>query len=261
MSKNGFRIDGDIISITRSEWDFIAQATVREDYLEEIQSVTWGLNKNRYLYNSKYGYLHSYIMKKWYGEDFCKKTKDMNYVIDHMDNNSTNCCINNLYFLLDRYNKAKGMTLDQDNANKEYIALSIYRDFKTNLFQITIVFNYPATLSVNGFDKPAVVELTYLLYEGDYRKMLIDAENILLEYKEHYTFSPEKLKAIDYHIEGCIGKVLPPAIHEEYLSGKHGHGVAFFDKKAPLNNWTKDTNEKYFIIKDRGNQCYYKFEL
>ena len=51
-------------------------------------------------------------MKKWYGEDFCKKTKDMNYVIDHMDNNSTNCCINNLYFLLDRYNKAKGMTLD-----------------------------------------------------------------------------------------------------------------------------------------------------
>lgn len=55
MSKNGFRIDGDIISITRSEWDFIAQATVREDYLEEIQSVTWGLNNNRYLYNSKYG--------------------------------------------------------------------------------------------------------------------------------------------------------------------------------------------------------------
>ena len=55
MSKNGFRIDGDIISITRSEWDFIAQATVREDYLEEIQSVTWGLNKNRYLYNSKDG--------------------------------------------------------------------------------------------------------------------------------------------------------------------------------------------------------------
>lgn len=91
MSKNGFRIDGDIISITRLEWDFIAQATVREDYLEEIQSVTWGLNNNRYLYNSKYGYLHSYIMKKWYGEDFCKKMKDMNYVIDHMDNNSTNC--------------------------------------------------------------------------------------------------------------------------------------------------------------------------
>ena len=49
MSKNFFDINGDIISITRPEWDFIAQATIRDDYADEIQSVTWGLKNGRYL--------------------------------------------------------------------------------------------------------------------------------------------------------------------------------------------------------------------
>ena len=75
MSKNTFEIDGDTISITRPEWGFKAYATIREDYLDEIQSVTWGLSNDRYLYNSKLGTLHSYIMKKWYGEEFCQEMR------------------------------------------------------------------------------------------------------------------------------------------------------------------------------------------
>lgn len=71
MSKNTFEIDGDTISITRPKWGFKAYATIKEDYLDEIQSVTWGLSNDRYPYNSKLGTLHSYIMKKWYGEEFC----------------------------------------------------------------------------------------------------------------------------------------------------------------------------------------------
>ena len=64
MSKNIFNIMNDTIYISRTEWDFMACATVREDYLEEIQSVTWSLNGGRYLYNSKLGYLHSYIIEE-----------------------------------------------------------------------------------------------------------------------------------------------------------------------------------------------------
>ena len=45
MSKNTFNVSGNIISITRPEWQFSAVATVREDYLEEIQSVSWKLKK------------------------------------------------------------------------------------------------------------------------------------------------------------------------------------------------------------------------
>lgn len=260
MSKNTFDICGDVIYISRSEWDFVVHATIRDDYVDEIQSVTWGLNSKGYVYNSKYGYLHSYVMKKWYGDDFCNEMKEKGFVIDHMDNDKHNCCIDNFWFLKNSYNKAKGLTFDQENVDKRYIALSIYKDWETELFQIAIFFNYPATLRASNFDKPAVVELAYLLYEGDYRNVIMDALSILMEYKEKYTFTPENVRAIDYHIEGCIGYVFPPEVHEEYLRGQHGHTVAYFHKMAPLKKWTKDLGERYFVIKDRKNQCLYGLE-
>lgn len=145
MSKNTFSISGDKIYITRPEWNYMACATVRDDYEEEIQNATWGLNNERYLYNQKLGYLHAYIMKKWYGEEVCQSMKEQDFVIDHMDNNSTNCCIDNLCFLPNAYNKAKGLTFDQENEDKRFIALTITKDFYTKLYQITIKFNYPAT--------------------------------------------------------------------------------------------------------------------
>lgn len=48
MSKNTFSVVDNTINISRPEWNFIAQATVRDDYFDEIQSVTWGLQHNRY---------------------------------------------------------------------------------------------------------------------------------------------------------------------------------------------------------------------
>ncbi|MCD8013913.1 MAG: HNH endonuclease [Lachnospiraceae bacterium] len=261
MSKNIFDIEGDTIYIKRPEWNFIATATVRDDYLEEIQSVTWGLNNERYLFNSKLGYLHTYIMAKWYGEEQCKEMKDKDYVIDHMDNISSNCCINNLCFLSNAYNKAKGLTFDQDNKDKEYIALTMFKDFSTELYQITIMFNYPATLKLVGFDYPSVIELAYLLYEGDYRQVLLDAEKILLDYKEDYTFSPEKLRMIDYHIEGSVGKAVPPEVYERYISGNHGHGVCYFQRIGQLRDWNKDKNEKFFYVRDTGQKTGYQIEL
>lgn len=55
-------------------------------------------------------------------------------------------------------------------------------------------------------------------------------EKQLALYEEEY----KKLRAIDYHIESCMGKVLPPEVHEEYLSGTHGHGVCIMHRIAPL---------------------------
>lgn len=263
MSKNTFTVLDNVIEITRPDWDFSAYATVREDYLEEIQSVTWGLNNDRYPYNTKLGTLHSYIMKKWYGDSVCEEMKNKGFVIDHLDNVSHNCLISNLCFLLDSYNKAKGLTFDQENKDKELIALTMFKDFETNpeqnLFQITIVFNYPATLKLTDFKYPAVIELAYLLYEGDYRKVILDAHSILLNYKENYLFEPEKLNFIDYHIEGCIGRNrLTPAA---FLDRKKHGGYASFNRKMPLNNWTKDKKDEYFIIDDSYNEQIYKIKL
>lgn len=187
--------------------------------------------------------------------------KEKGFVIDHIDNVSHNCCIDNLYFLAEAYNKAKGMTFDQENKDKRFIALTISRDFDTELFQITISFNYPAKLKLEGFEHSAVIEVAYLLYEGDYRSVIADAQDILLDYKNDYSFRPEKLRAIDYHIEGCIGKVAPPEVYEEYLSGTHGHTVMFFERLAPRKGWTKQAKEGFFILTDLTNSVKYQVTL
>ena len=89
-----------------------------------------------------------------------------------------------LSFLLDANNKAKKCCID-------YV-----KDFFTGLYQITIVFNYLDTLIVKEFNKLSVVDSVYLLYEGDYRKVIADAEDILRDYKNDYIFEPEKIRAI-----------------------------------------------------------------
>lgn len=38
------------------------------------------------------------------------------------------------------------MTVDKMSSDKSHIALSMFKDFDTKLFQITIFFNYPANL-------------------------------------------------------------------------------------------------------------------
>lgn len=254
VSKNTFEIMGDVITIKRPEWDFWAQASVREDYKEEIQSVTWGLNSKRYPYNGKLGSLHSYVMKKWYGEELCQEMKDNDFVIDHRDNVSHNCCINNLCFWSNAWNKAKGYTLDKDNKNKEFIALTMFKDFETDLFQITIHFNYPAKLKKAGFKKNAYVELAYLLYEGDYKSVITEVQSILGDYLSYYEFHPEKIRALDYHIEGSVGTPVEPEDYQEYLKGKHGHGVCFFEKKAMIKDWNKEAQKRFFTIHDSVNQ-------
>jgi hypothetical protein len=84
-SKNTFLIIGDEITINNQNWDKPSIATIRDDYIDEIQSVTWPKNGD-YLYNKAYGYLHIYIMKKWYGEEQYSAMKESDYVVDHMDN-------------------------------------------------------------------------------------------------------------------------------------------------------------------------------
>lgn len=261
MSKNSFSVVGDRIYISRPEWDFVAQASIKEEYLEEIQEVTWGLTNGRYPNNAKLGTLHSYIMRKWYGDELCNAMKEKGYVIDHMDNNSSNSCINNLWFLKNNCNKAKGLTFDQENEDKSFIALSVYKDFETKLFQITIMFNYPATLKIEGLEEASVIRLAYLLYDGDYRDVLLDAESILHKYKKGFIFEPEKLNMIDYHIEGEVGVAVPPEVYEEYIKGEHGHAVCFFNKRAPLCGWTENTKEEYFLINDYSNKQYIQVKL
>ena len=75
-----------------------------------------------------------------------------------------------------------------------------------------------------------------------------DARAILYDYRRDYSFDPNRLHFIDYHIEGTYGKAYPVEVFEEYLSGKHGHGVTLFVKRAPLHGWSKDHKKEFFYL-------------
>lgn len=250
MSKNIFTVNDNIVSISHPDWDFVASASIKDEYAEELQSVTWSKN-GEYLYSSKLKqYLHIYIMRKWFGDDTYEKMKSEGYVVDHMDNDGHNCCISNLCFLISDENKAKGMTLDKMSADKSHIALSMFKDFETQLFQITIVFNYPARLVLNNLDKPAALELAYFLYDCEYELVINDARAILYDYRRDYSFAPEALHCIDYHMEGCYVTPVSVELYDEYQSGMHGNSVVSFIKKAPLRNWKKDDKHHFFYLRE-----------
>ena len=248
MSNNTFKISENIIFISHPDWDFTAQATIRNDYKKEFQCLTWS-KKGKYLYSNQLKqYLHIYIMRKWYGDEMYEKMKNDGCIVDHMDNDGYNCCIENLCFLISDENTAKGMTVDKMSEDKRYIALSLFKDFKTQLFQITIFFNYPAKLILSNMERPAVVEVAFFLYECEYEMVINDARAILYDYKRGYSFAPELLHCIDYHIEGSYGTQIPVEIFDKFQNRRKG--LVCIIKKAPLTNWVKNENRQFFYLRE-----------
>lgn len=140
-SKNAFEVKGDTIYISRPEWKELALATYREDYYPELSTHTWGI-QNGYPSNQTLGGgLHRYMMAKWYGEDILKDMTERGFVVDHMNNNHMDCRICNLEFLKHNRNVAKGQYLDKEAKQQRGIALSIFKDFKTGCYQITVGCN------------------------------------------------------------------------------------------------------------------------
>ena len=111
MSNNSFDISGDLVRIHTADGMFHAVASIRDDYRDELMSVTWGKN-GKYFYNAKLGYLHRYIMEKWYTKEILDTMTADNFVVDHMDGDGFNCNINNLCFLSRNENVDKGKKLD-----------------------------------------------------------------------------------------------------------------------------------------------------
>ena len=51
MSNNSFDISGDLVRIHTADGMFHAVASIRDDYRDELMSVTWGKN-GKYFYNA-----------------------------------------------------------------------------------------------------------------------------------------------------------------------------------------------------------------
>lgn len=200
-SKNKFDVHGEVVHISRDGWDKLASTTYREDYYGELKSVTWGIT-NGYLRSQKLGYLHRYIMAKWYGQDVLDKMTAAGFVVDHMNNESFDCQISNLSFLSSDENKAKGFTVDkQSNELRWNLALNMFKDFETGYFQMTIFFNKTMYFINADTNESYPVSALKLLYDTNYEIVINDARYIMLSYKEAGRFQLNRLNHIELKIE------------------------------------------------------------
>ncbi len=200
QNDNKFTIINNDIHISRQDWDRIALTTYREDYFDELSSHSWSL-KNGYPYSQALGgYLHRYIMQKWYGNEAVDEFTKKGYIVDHLNNNHMDSRISNLEFLKKCYNTAKGQSLDSDSERLSHrIALNIFKDFSTGYYQITIGCNDAIVGKYSNGDEFYVNDFK-LLYTCDYPIVINDAENILLLYESEGRISLNSTHASEYKV-------------------------------------------------------------
>lgn len=211
QSKNKFDIINNDIYITKEGWPLIGLTTYREDYYEELTSKTWTLTRANsktedkgYLKNTQLGFLHRYIVAKWYGDDVLEEMTKKGYVVDHMNNNHTDCRISNLEFLKKAYNTAKGQSFDVDSKIMEHhIAVNIFKDFATGCYQVTIGCNDDIVEETTDGEKYHIVAIM-LLYDCDYSIVINDAENILLIYETEGRIDVGKTHACDLKVRKAV---------------------------------------------------------
>ncbi|PJW21986.1 hypothetical protein CV632_01285 [Geobacillus thermodenitrificans] len=167
-----------------------------EKLWEKIISTKWHVKKGRYINSSKLGTLHRLVMAHWYGEEALAQATKMNFVVDHMNNDGFDCRLSNLCFISKDRNTAKGQTYDKKRKEAiDTIALNIFKDFKTQLFQITIAFNTRTIFKIN--DKLVEIVNMRLLYENDFERTLLDAEKILHEFTKYGRVDTKRLNFIE----------------------------------------------------------------
>lgn len=225
-SKNTFLIEDRDIQISRPEWNKLAFATYRKDYYEEITKYTWSENKGHI--NSTLGSLHKYIMSKWYPDIDIDEMYRSGWIIEHMDNDGFNCRVSNLEFLQKRYNTAKGQTLDIDRKRlKPKIALSMFKDFSTKCYQITIFFNAEVRNQADGRQ----INALKLLYASDknYRTVIADAEEILRTFELDKKIDLSKLHYNDCKREYAIFVQLKPEEKDSAVIMRNGKPILNLD--------------------------------
>ena len=112
------------------------------------------------------------------------------------------CRISNLEFLATRHNVAKGQMVDVESDKMKYhMALNIVKDFTTGLYQISIGFNDPVCWYDGKEKRYQPLNTLRLLYDCDYRMVINDAEQILLQYDLNKKIEVSKLQCVEFECE------------------------------------------------------------
>lgn len=193
--------DNDKITINRPCFKALAYATYTDELYKKISSVTWSVARSEtgkeYLKSVKYGLLHQLVISHFFGKDVLKEAYDNNYVIDHLDNNGYECTYENLALIPKKENSAKGLTYDIERKEAiDKFSINITRDFDTEEFQISVIFNMPFDIILNTERIPIVT--LYLRYGVNYKTALIDARSILNDLNSTGIINLAQLRSLGY---------------------------------------------------------------
>lgn len=122
------------------------------------------------------------------------------YVVEHLNNDPKDCRICNLAFMKRNQNNAKGQYFDKESEGLRHsIAVSIFNDFSTGNYQITIGCN-ASIIQKKTDGTECYVNAIKLLYKTSYSEVVLDAERILTQYDEKDSFDLMSLNFVDYEI-------------------------------------------------------------
>lgn len=221
------------------EQDVFGYTNYHEELWGKIQTVNWRViwgkpnskgQRKGYIgtYSKKlgkYNKLHQVVMIHWYGLEALVEAYEKEFIVEHMDNNSFDCTIENLSFAPNNVNIAKGQTFDIERVEAiPLAAINMYKDFETRNYQITIGFN---KLVVKKTEEGLIAMNTIrLVYENDYRRTLMDAQEILFQLTNKGIIDPKKLNYIHMEEE--------PAILYDFKEGENRSGVIEIDGKPHI---------------------------
>lgn len=171
-----------------------------------MTKVTWGMDDKHYVRNGKLGYLHIYMMKKWYGEDMVDNLHQSGWIVEHMNNRGNDCRISNLTFMLGDENKAKGFSTDKYIDELQWhLAVSMFHDFSTQCYQVTIGCN-DAIITRDDTGKQRHVQDIRLLYDYRYQAYNIvvnEVTHLLLTYRQTKRFSLSGMTFCKKRVDFC----------------------------------------------------------
>lgn len=185
----------------------------------------------KYIYcNSLKKSLHQIVIDFYYGEDKRKEMYKKGFIIEHHDNNGFNCLIENLSFLNKKRNTSKAFGFDISRIDfLDNVAINIFKDFKTQNYQITLGFNNPYNLIIDNNE--ISLAAMYLFYDDNFNIVINDATNILDNFEAYGELCLNKLNFKKYKFKKSIKLFLPEEERNNPIIIKDGK--IYFNMDSP----------------------------
>ena len=196
------------INFVNQEYGIFGYTNYSSGLFEELTKVNWYVDEKKttnnvktYIYTGSsyfknYKLLHQVIMMKAYGYDAIKAAYENRFIIEHHNNNSFDCSLENMSFASNDLNLAKAHTFDKQQPTLMYkeVAVNFFKNVKTNEYQITLGFTETYRL-IDNEGNNVYIDKMFLLYDDNFKLVFTDASRIVSELLENKTL---ELRLLSY---------------------------------------------------------------